>query len=126
MFLTKLNEVLASKKPFISDRQNFAALGIALLINIIHWVLLLLKIGLSNNSIVLHFNVIYGTDLVDRAALIFSIPAAAFLIFVLNVVVSGYLYRREKLASYFLNATGIALQIIFLAASLTLIVINDQ
>ena len=122
----KLNEVLSSKKSFISDKFNLLPLSLSLLINIIHWVMLLIKIKPSASSIVLHYNVVYGVDLVDKASFIYTIPATALAIFLLNLAVSNYLYRREKLAAYFLNLSGIMVQIIFLVATLSLIVINGQ
>lgn len=126
MLLDKLNEVLASRKSFISDRLNFSSQAVALLVNIIHWAILWLKIKPDEAYVVLHYNVIYGVDLVDRAAFIYMIPAAALLVLILNFLASNYFFKREKLAGYFLNAAGIAVQLIFFAATLTLIVINER
>lgn len=126
MLLDKLEEAIASKKSFISDRLNFTSQAVALLVNIIHWAILWLKIKPGESSIVLHYNVIYGVDLVDRAAFIYMIPAAALLVLILNFLISNYLFGREKLAGYFLNLAGIAVQLVFFAATLTLIIINER
>ena len=126
MFIAKLNEVLASKKSFIQDPQNFVSLGIALLINIIHWVVLLFKIQPSDERILLHYNVVYGSDIVDKSYYIYFIPSLALFFLVLNSLVSSTMYKREKLASHFLNIASIAVQVIFITASIVLIIANDR
>jgi hypothetical protein len=125
MFLSKLNEGLASKQSFISDRLNQAGIGLALLINIIHWALLLIKIKPSGGNILLHYNVISGADFVDKSTYVYAIPGIALAILVLNVLLALYFYNREKLATYFTVFATIPVQLIFLAASIVLIVINE-
>ncbi|OGE95447.1 MAG: hypothetical protein A3H72_00825 [Candidatus Doudnabacteria bacterium RIFCSPLOWO2_02_FULL_48_8] len=73
----------------------------------------------------MHYNVIYGADLVSSARLIYAIPAASLLILILNILAAAWLVRREKLAAYFLNFSNIAIQAVFFAASLSLIAFND-
>ncbi len=124
MFLTKLNEVLASKKSFFADRLNYLSLGAAGLLNIIHWVILLSKIRLGQGNILLHYNVVYGTDLVQKSWYIYWIPGLALLLLLLNLVISSLFYKNEKLASYFLNFSSVIIQLIFLTGSLVLIVAN--
>jgi len=125
MFLTKLNEVLSSEKSFISDRLNFASLGVALLINIIHWVSLYIKIKPSNQNILIHYNIIYGPDFVEKASYVYFIPGLALVIFLANSFISAVFYKKEKLPAYFLNFATIAVQVIFLAATITIILINE-
>ncbi|MBX4187541.1 MAG: hypothetical protein KW793_00175 [Candidatus Doudnabacteria bacterium] len=126
--MAKLNEVLSSKnswKSFVSDRLNFLSLGIALLINIIQWAAIYIKIQPRGLNILLHYNVVYGTDLVDKDIYAFIIPGLAFLFFLFNLLVAYYIYNKEKLASYFLNIANIPVQVIFLVASIVLILAND-
>lgn len=127
MFLTKLNEVLTSKnsiKDFVSDRLNFLSLGLALLINIIHWLLLFFKISPAGDRILLHYNVIFGADLVDKSIYAYLIPSFAFGILIFNFALSYVIYKKEKLVSYFFNFSTVAVQLIFFIATLVLILIN--
>jgi hypothetical protein len=124
MFSNKLSEVTTSKNSFISDRLNLMGLGSALLINIIHWVILLSKIAPSDSNILLHYNVISGPDFVDKSLYVYAIPALALAVLVINFLLSFYFYRREKLATYFINFANIPIQIIFFVGSLVLIMIN--
>lgn len=120
----KLNEVLSSKKSYFADPLNLYALGIAGLLNIIHWGILFSKIKPSKTSILLHYNVVYGSDLVQKALYAYWIPLLALILFLINVIVAGFFYKKEKIAAYFLNISSIAIQLIFLAASIVLIVAN--
>lgn len=124
MFEAKLNEVAIPRKRFLTDPINFAGLGPALLINIIHWAILYFKIKLSSGTLLLHYNVIYGPDVVGRAIYAYVVPLSAFCLLVANIMLAVYLYRREKLAAYFLNFAGIVVQIVFLAATLMILQIN--
>ena len=125
MLLDKLNLVLSSEKPFISEPLNSIPIALSLLTNIIHWAILASKIKGNTGNIVLHYNVIYGADLIDKSTMIYVIPAVALVIFLVNLALANYFFKREKLAAFFLNFSTIIVQLIFLAASLSLIRINE-
>jgi hypothetical protein len=125
MFLLKLNEVLASRRSFVSDRMNSLGLGIALLINIIHWLILYIKIKPGNSDILLHYNVVYGADFIGDSIYLYWIPLLALIMLLTNLVAAIYFYKKEKLAAYFISISSVAVQIVFLVASLILIIVND-
>lgn len=126
MFVAKLQEVLASKRSFITDPLNWISIGIAGLLNIIHWLGLYIKIRPSDSRILLHYNVVYGPDFVDKSTYAYLIPLAALVFFTINLIAAFMLYKKEKLAAYFLNIASIAVQLIFLVASVVLIIANAQ
>ncbi len=119
----KLNE-LDSQKSGYFDPLNYYSLGVALCINIIHLAILYFKLGFSRSTTLIHYNVIYGSDFVGKAKLVYVVPLAAFIILIINILISSYFYRREKLAAYFLNFSNIAIQLIFLAASVVIVIAN--
>jgi hypothetical protein len=125
MFSAKLKQLEIRQKRFIFDPLNLYSLGSALLINIIHWAILYIKLGHTSGTIVLHYNVVYGTNLVDKAKYVFIIPATALLLLVVNTILGNFFYRKEKLAAYFINFANIAIQLIFIAASITIILYNE-
>jgi len=124
MFIEKLNEVLASKKSYISDKLNYSSLLIATSINIIHWLILYIKIKPTSNTILLHYNVVFGADLIGKSFYIYLIPAVALALLLINLYVASSFYKKEKLAGYFLNIGSIAVQLIFFVASIVLIFAN--
>jgi len=128
MFLTKLNEVLASHKPwksFVSDRLNFFSLGVAFLLNIIQWAVIFIKLKPSGQNILLHFNVIYGADLVDLDYYAYLVPGIALLFLLVNGAAALFIYQREKLASYFLGMANLPVQMVFLVAAIVLAASNN-
>ncbi|MEJ0021218.1 MAG: hypothetical protein WDN47_01410 [Candidatus Doudnabacteria bacterium] len=126
MFVAKLNEVLSSKKSFLADPLNYVSLGIAGLLNIIHWLILFSKIKPSKTQILLHYNVVLGPDLISKSQYIYWIPLLALILLLINASVASIFYKKEKLAAYFLNISSIAVQLIFLVASAVLIIANAQ
>lgn len=128
MFLTRLNEALASKnrwQNFLKDRLVLISLVFAVLINIIQWGLIYIKIAPNGQNILLHYNVIYGTDLVDSGYFAYLIPGIALIFLALNFLCALWLYGKEKLSSYFLSAATVAVQIIFFVAAVVLVVANN-
>ncbi|MBI4363350.1 MAG: hypothetical protein HY545_00695 [Candidatus Doudnabacteria bacterium] len=125
MFLEQLNQLLASRKSFISDRLNVLGFGFSLLINIIHWLILLIKIKPGSENILLHYNVVYGPDFVERASFIYIIPLIALVFLIINLILSNFYYDKEKTASVFLTFATIAVQLVFLAASIILVIANQ-
>jgi hypothetical protein len=125
MLTAKLNDVSDPQNRFFTDRMNFLSLGTSLLINIIHILLLYFKIGLSPFTILLHYNIVYGPDLVRDARFVYIIPITALVFLIVNIFLARFFFRKEKLAAYFLNFSNIALQLIFLLASIFIIRINN-
>jgi hypothetical protein len=125
MFSTKLRNLEIRQKHFIFDPLNAIGLGSALLINIIHWALLYFKLGHSSGTIILHYNLIYGPDFVDKVRYVYLIPLTAIGLLIANIVLGSFFYRKEKLASYFLSFASLAIQLIFLTASITIILVNE-
>ena len=124
MFRTKLNEVLASKRSFISDRLNLAGFGLAALLNIIHWTVLYSKIKPTDENILLHYNVVYGSQLVSKSLYVYLIPLLALILLGINLAVASSFYEKEKLSSYFFSFASVAVQLIFLIGTLVLITAN--
>ncbi|OGE74166.1 MAG: hypothetical protein A3I07_01550 [Candidatus Doudnabacteria bacterium RIFCSPLOWO2_02_FULL_42_9] len=125
MFSTKLHEALASKKPFISDRMNSVGISVAFLINIIHWITLYIKIKPTEEQLLLHYNVILGADFIGRSLYLYWIPLLALVLLFVNLILAIRFYRKEKLASYFISFSSIPVQLVFFAATIVLIFVNE-
>jgi hypothetical protein len=125
MFLTKLKEVLASKSSFAKDSINVASLGLAGLLNIIHWIILYIKIKPTQDNILLHYNVIYGADFVGSSYYLYWIPLLALILLIINTIAASIFFKREKLAAQFITLASIPVQLAFLVATINLIMVND-
>jgi hypothetical protein len=125
MLRDKINEAITSRKPFSEDLSNRWGFGVALVVNIIQWVILYFKVGTTSSSLLLSYNVIFGSKLIAPGFYVYWLPfiSLAFLIF--NLIVASSFYKREKLPSYFLAFASIAVQLVFLVAVIVLITINE-
>ena len=109
---------------FIQDPLNSISLGVSAVLNIIHWIILSSNILPGKTGILLHYNVIYGPDLIERSLYIYFIPVLALVLLLLNMFIASKFYKKEKLAAYFLNIASIPVQLIFLTASIVLVIAN--
>ncbi|MGE5392652.1 MAG: hypothetical protein ACM3NH_02815 [Candidatus Saccharibacteria bacterium] len=83
-----------------------------------------IKIRPGEVSLLLHYNVVYGPDLVDKGYYVYFIPAIALGALAVNSGLAVFFYSREKLAARFLSILSVVVQLIFIAASAALIVVN--
>ena len=125
MLRDKLNQVLATKRSFIHDPIVFTSIGISLLVNIIHLLVLYSNIKPNSTEILIQYNVVYGPRLVEKSLYIYGIPFLALFILVINFLLAARFYYKEKLAAYFLGVASSIIQLIFLAATLALIIANE-
>lgn len=125
MFFLKSNSGAEAKKAYILDQKNLWGFAVSLIINIIHWLYLYRNIKPADQKILLHYNVIYGRDIVGPGRLAYLIPAIALGALLLNAVLAKVLYKKEKLVSYFLSFSTVTVQLIFLIASIVLVRINE-
>lgn len=110
---------------YFRDRLILVSFASSLFVNIILWIVLAGKFGLSREPLPLHFSVVYGIDFVGSARKLYQLPGAGLLIFFVNLFLGRGLYDREKLLSYFLGFATLAVQIIFAVAVLALVVLNS-
>lgn len=108
----------------MADRINLISLGLSGLLNIIHWAILYIKIKPDQDRVLLHYNVVYGHDFVDRSLYLYWIPLLALILLIVNVIAAAAFYKREKLASHFISIATFAVQIVFFVATINLIVMN--
>jgi len=47
------------------------------------------------------------------------------ILLIINLVIASAFYKKEKLAAYFLNIATIPVQLVFFAATIILIIINE-
>lgn len=106
------------------DRLIFVSGIAAAILNIILWLAVGGKFGLSTEKIPLHFNVVYGIDLLGAARQLYLLPLTGGVLLAVNVWLSSILFPREKLYSYFLSVSAALIQGILLIAVVAIIVLN--
>ncbi len=107
------------------DRLIFVSILSAAIFNIILWLVVSGKFGWSLEKIPLHFNVVYGIDLLGSARQLYVLPLIGAVLFGLNIWLSAIIYSREKLYVYFLVFASLFIQIVLFVALVLIIAVND-
>lgn len=94
------------KKKFWQDGKILVLLIFSLGLNLFTLVKILIKSKTLSESVVLHFNLLTGIDLVGHWSKLLIYPLAGFLIFILNfiLVYRFYLLRKNKLVILLIGA----------------------
>lgn len=109
---------------YIHDRLILVSLGAGLILNIILWIVIVSKFGLSHEQEALHFNIVYGIDLVGSSRQLYELPAAGLIIFLVNLWLAKLIYERDRLFSYFLAYGSLVAQLILGMGLLSLVILN--
>lgn len=68
----------------------------SIVVQIITWWYLLVNIHPTTEQIFLHYNTVFGIDLIGDWWQIFYLPAGGLLIFIVNYLVSWHFYASDK------------------------------
>ena len=111
-------------KLYLRKKQNLILLSLALLFNIASWIWLLYNIRPSTGQVFLHYNILFGVDLVGSWYNVLSLPVAGFFIIFLNALLGWFLYKQDHFAAYLLNAIAVLVNIFLLVSSALLVFLN--
>lgn len=104
----------------LGDRLILVSLGVGFFVNIVLWATLFSKFGFGREAVPLHFNVVYGIDLVGSSRKLYQLGLIGLLILILNAILAHILYSLHKLFSYFLIFAAASAQVLLLVAGLAL------
>ncbi|MCS7003163.1 MAG: PH domain-containing protein, partial [Dehalococcoidia bacterium] len=99
------------------DRWALAIAGAALAGNLLLVAYVLYYYPTLPDLLPLHFNVVGDPDFIGPRQEVFRLPAIAFGLLTVNVVLAALLYHRERLASYIALGVGLLLQAMFWVAT---------
>jgi len=93
--------------------------------NLANWAALKIFIQPVDLPIILHYNVYFGVDMLGGWKNLFLLPAVGLFLFLINLFLSLYFYRRkERSASYLLLIATLMIQLSLIVASVSVIIIN--
>lgn len=98
-------------KVYWKDRWVWMPAVFLLLFQLFMWVYAAVYVRPTADQIFLHYNVVFGVDLIGDWWKILAVPLGGVVIFLLNFTLSWYCYSEDKILSRFL---------VFVAASLNL------
>jgi hypothetical protein len=112
------------RNDFFSYRHTRRPLLAALLVNIIQWVVIIIKTRLEVQPIPLHFNSSYGIELVGPAFWLLELPVVGLLLMALNTVLAKRLYGARPFLAILLNYGSLLIQLSLLLVLVIIIFLN--
>lgn len=111
-------------KLYFKNLPNLIMIPLALLANIANWIWLLWEIRPQEETIFLHYNILFGVDYVGSWWKVIYLPIAGIVIILFNAFIGLSLFKRDKFFAYILNFISLFCQIFLLIASALLIFLN--
>lgn len=108
-------------KVYWKDRWVWLPAVFLLLFQLFMWVYAAFYVRPTTEQVFLHYNVVFGVDLIGEWWKILAVPLGGFIIFLLNFALSWYCYSEDKVLSRFLTVVA-ALLNLFLAIAFYLVV----
>ena len=111
-------------KLYISYKPNLFIFILAFLANIASWVWVLWNIRPQEDTLFLHYNILFGVDYIGEWWRVLFLPITGLLIFIINFVLGWLLFHKDKFISIILNSISLLCQIFILIASSILVFLN--
>ena len=111
-------------KLYLRDWRIYTPLLISSLIQIFIWVYLIWSVSPSQERVFLHYNIVFGVDLVGNWWQLLLLPAAGTAVLLLNTAFSYFIYKVDKFLSRLLVFWIIFFHIFLLMAIIALVRIN--
>lgn len=111
--------------PFWRNHLNLGFIIASVAFNGLAWFFLAYFIHPSEFPIPLHYNIYFGIDLIGEYQRVFSLPLIGFLVILINSILAFWFYLKERLISYMLILSALAVQIFVVIGAISLIYINQ-
>lgn len=106
---------------FVSKWFHSGPIFFSAFINIIVWILLVSKFGFSSELGPLHFNIVYGIDLVDREYFVYQLPIFGILVILLNRYFAKIYRGKQSFFADLLDWSALFVQMLLLLATIALL-----
>lgn len=112
-------------KIFIKDLIILIPLIISFVVQCFVWIYIFLNIGSDRDQLFLHYNIIFGVDLVGSWWKILALPFGGLLIILINFTLSFFSYSNSKIIARMLTIFTAIFQIFLAWAVILVIYINS-
>ena len=109
---------------YVKHLPNRIMLVSGFLIHFMIWLWLVWYIRPQEEAIFLHYNILFGVDLVGSWVRIFSLPLFGLFILVTNAVVGWVFFSKDPFISYIANAISVLIQVFLFIAAALLVFLN--
>lgn len=123
MVLFKLRELLVTS-PARRNKGIMLSFWLSLVLNIIFWIILLIKFFGEQEYIILRYNIYFGISDLGPWYRILILPAMGLLVIAVNLLLAFYFYFKNSLISYFLSFTAVFFNCALIFSGILLIYFN--
>jgi hypothetical protein len=109
---------------YLRHLPNTIMIGLSLLLNIMIWGWLLWYIRPQSDLIFLHYNVLFGVDLIGPWYQVLTIPIIGLCILLVNSALGWFFFGKDKFISYVLNAVGVISHVFLVVVAMLLVFLN--
>lgn len=111
---------------FILHNRHYLGLSLATMVaNLMAWIVVFLAFGKGKFNIILHYSTFFGVDFKGSAGQVFTIPLIGSILFILNIIIARFVYKRDPFSAYLLLSASFVSQIFVLIAIASIIMINN-
>lgn len=111
-------------KKLLQDNGKMLFWLLALVINIITFLIIHYYIKPSRDSFVLHYNVIIGVDVLGKGTDLYRIPLIGVVLLVINVIVSKLVKSPGNFLGFLASVVSFSVSLILLVAVLFVLRVN--
>ena len=112
-------------KEFFKNQLLSLIFGSAFLIGVLNIAGLWFFTKELKTSIILHYNVYLGVDLIGSGEQILLMPLVGLFFVVVNFILAGYFFiQKERIISHMLSLTALVVQLGIAVASLSVVIVN--
>lgn len=111
-------------KLYFRNKSNILLIALSLFLNLCIWVWLLLNIGLQEDSVFLHYNVLFGVDLTGQWYQVYSVPILGLFLILFNAAIGWLVYDKDEFVALLSNGIATIIHIFLLVAASILVFLN--
>lgn len=111
-------------KVFLKDPWIIIPLAIAIAGQVFLWLYIFLRLGSASDQIFLHYNIIFGVDLVGEWWKILYLPVGGFMIILVNFFLSFFCYGNDKIISRLISFCAGIFELFIVWAAYLMVEIN--
>ncbi len=115
---------LVAFRSYWKNKIIMGIFALSCLVNISLWIFLFKNQKSSELPVILHYNLFFGVDYLGGYNEIYLIPTVGAIIIITNTILGCLLYKKERLASYFLTFNIFIVQSFLLLAGYLIVEIN--
>lgn len=109
---------------WIQDRWVALLFIAGIVLNLVAYALIGFGADTSGNTVILHYSIYFGIDLVGPWYQLYSVPLIGTFIWLLNGMILTSLYRRDQLFGYALAGTTIVCELLLTITAALLLWVN--